>query len=134
MQEYNFDRQSMWGDWSFVYQVKVDGLTEWGPNDVILFGAKPDFAMWDDYGQRKIGPAGTGDLWAASYWINARSDDNSGMVALVAPNKVAFSVAGGSWRGCGPGTINLGARYLNTLTGQTIALWRARMPLVDGGV
>lgn len=137
MQEFNFDRQSLQGDWQLDYDVNPAILangTSWGLEDVVIFVARPDFAVWNDYGHRQIGAPGNGDPWAAeaSYWIHARSDDASGIVTLTAPSKLSILVPGGSWRGCGPGTVNVGARYLNLGTRRTVALFRGRLPLVDG--
>lgn len=137
MQEYNFDRQSLQADWDFDYEMNpailANGVS-FGLEDLVIFAAKPDFATWDDYGARQTGAPGVGDPWSNSgrYWLNARTDDGSGIIVAVQPSLLRIHVPAGSWRGCAPGMANVGARYMNIATGRSVALFKGRLPLVDG--
>jgi hypothetical protein len=127
-----FQTASATADWVFPYKLLVPGINGWNKSlDLIVLGMSPDYASWDDYGQRsRIFPA------APSYdtapFFQASSDDGSDVITLVDPNLISIVVPYNTIRQLGPGGVDVGVQYRQKDTGARATLLIGRLPLVAG--
>jgi hypothetical protein len=126
---YNFPTHTINGDWKLpvilsAAQQLLSG--SWTEDDRVDVGLTPDHGGWDDYGFHQNN--GSRPLWSDS------SDSGSGVVTLVDPASVNIVVPAYVFDRLGPGTINVGVRYINKVTNASASLLVGRLPLQNGWV
>lgn len=126
-----FEEASASSDWRFPYRLIVPQMTAWDAEvDEVVLGMSPDAITWDDYGIRsRTFPPATTD--SVTPWFQASSRTDDGVITLVDPNGIDIVVPWNTMRMLGPGMINVGVQYRNTLTGSRTALISGRLPLHD---
>lgn len=126
-----FEEASASSDWRFPYRLLIPQMTHWDDTqDEVVLALSPDYIAWDDYGFRSRSfPPASKDSYTP--WYQASSNDASGVVTLVDPNGIDIVVPWNTIRTLGPGMVNVGVQYRNTLTGSRSSLISGRLPLID---
>ncbi len=135
VRQVQFETASGTSDWYFPYKLIVPNMAGWdAERDEVVIGMSPDGITWDDYGIRsRVFPPLSGNN-PATPWFFASSDDGSGVVTLVDPNRVEIIVPYGSIRMMSPGSVAVGVQYRNKLLDRRTTLVTGRLPLTDGVV
>lgn len=134
VRQVQFETASVTADWVFPYLLIVPGINGWAPEqDEVVLGMSPDAVRWDDYGVHSRNFPIT-DRAMNQPWFQASSDDDSGVVILVDPNRIEIVVPYNIVRSFGLGSIAVGVQYRNKLLGRRTTLLTGRLPLTDGVV
>ena len=119
---YLFDEQSIFGDWTWVYDLY--DIEAWTADDRVIAAFSPDNApLRDDYGMTTH----------VSPWAKFNSVDHPTNVVLSGAGIISLWIPASTLRQLGPGSVTVGLGHQRLDTGVIKHLTRGRLPLIDTG-